>query len=98
MTVKGLNIDMKNNYTNAKKILPECLWNEVSHHFPEGGLMYIPPKSAKGGQIRAQVALLDEEGYTSQEIAQKLERTVRRVNQLKRELGICKPNERMSCE
>ena len=38
--------------------------------------------------IRAQVALLDEEGYTSQEIALKLGRTVRRVNQLKRELGI----------
>lgn len=75
------------NYTNAKKILPDCLWNEVSHYFPEGGLMYVPPQSAKGGQIRAQVALLDEEGYTSQEIAKKLGRTVRHVNQLKRELG-----------
>ena len=72
-------------YTNAKKRLPECLLNEVSHYFPEGGLMYVTPQSSKCGHIRAQVALLSEEGYTAKEIAAKIGRSVRRVNQLKRE-------------
>ena len=79
---------MNKNYTNAKKLLPKSLYNELSEQIPQGGLVYVPPQSARSQEIRSQVALFVKDGLSTAEMAKRLKRTVRRVNQLKREMGL----------
>ena len=76
---------MSKSYKNAKEVLsPETL--EIVQESFSGGLLYIPPKGYKGKELMEEVKELLKQGLTTAEIAERVERTPRRVNQIKRSL------------
>lgn len=77
-------------YTNAKGKIPDLLYAELQHYFPEGGLIYITPAKSKAQYHKGQVIRMTIEGFTTKEIAIGLRISERRVNQIKKELSIWK--------
>lgn len=74
-------------YKNAKRVLPDGLLTMVQSYLPEGGKLYVPPQSAnKISEVRSKVEDLSSAGLTTSEIAKRVGRTMRRVNQIKKEL------------
>jgi hypothetical protein len=72
-------------YTNAKKVLPPKLYNELIKHF-SGGTIYIPRDDVKEAAARKLVFELKKNEMNSREIAGMLGITRRRVNQILTEM------------
>ena len=68
-------------YTNAKKVLPPELYNELIKHF-SGGTLYVPDDDAREAVARKLVFELKKGKMSSCEIAGMLGITQRRVNQI----------------
>lgn len=72
-------------YTNAKKVLPPELYNELIKHF-SGGTIYIPRDNVKEAVARKLILELAKSGMSSRDIAKMLDITRRRVNQILTEM------------
>ena len=68
-------------YTNAKKVLPQELYNELIKYF-SGGTLYVPDDDAREAVARKLVFELKKGKMSSREIAGILGITQRRVNQI----------------
>lgn len=67
-------------YANAKKVLPEELYEKVKEHFT--GLLYVPGDRSYDPGKREIVISLAKQGADTAEIANIMALSIRRVNQL----------------
>lgn len=68
-------------YANAAKVLPEDLYLELTKYFT--GNLWVPiPLTAEFKSMEEWVLQLDKEGLTTKEIAKRVDRSPRRINQI----------------
>jgi hypothetical protein len=67
-------------YGNAEKILPKRVLKTIRQYFPKG-MLWIPPDCSPG-ICETEVVRLYRKGFGSAEIAAKVQRSQRRVNQI----------------
>lgn len=67
-------------YANAKDVLPRNLYEQVKQHFT--GLLYIPGEHTRDPGKREIIISLAKQGASAQEIANIMDVTPRRVNQI----------------
>ncbi|MDD5698108.1 MAG: hypothetical protein PHH77_05780 [Victivallaceae bacterium] len=67
-------------YANAKDVLPGNLYEQVKSHFT--GLLYIPGEPTRDPGKREIVISLAKQGASVQEIANIMDVSTRRVNQI----------------
>ncbi len=67
-------------YGNAEKILPKYVLETVRKYFPKG-MLWVPPDGSPGA-CEIEIIRFHKKGLGSAEIAKKVHRSQRRVNQI----------------